>query len=163
MDKPAQAVRKRVASPNGYVMTVQGRAKSVSLEPVSPDCMVVHESEEGGVDDPGGSPTLHTPLHLTEEQAPYFSQLPNVKLPNGCWALRVKCSLPTPEESFVCNFDSGSRAVRWMQAMLEEFQHVIRYVVLSEKLHSVIIVNARHISVRVYRYVCSLSGHSAAL
>ena len=92
----------------------------MSLDPSSIDGATVPDSEPEVVE-PGGSPPtqLHPPLHLTEEQASFFRQLPSVRLPNGCWVCRVQCTLPTLE-GLVCSFDTGPRAVNGMQSMLEE-------------------------------------------
>ena len=106
-----------------HLCILQGQTTSMSVDPSSIDGATVPDSEAEVVE-PGGLPPtqLHPPLHLTEEQASFFSQLPSVKLPNGCWVYRVQCTLPTLE-GFVCNFDSGCRAVSGMQSMLEEFEH----------------------------------------
>lgn len=93
----------------------------MSLDQSSADGATVPDSEPELVE-PGGSPPtqLHPPLLLTEEQASSFSQLPSVKLPNGCWVYRVQCTLPTLE-GLVCSFGTDLRAVSGMQSMLEEF------------------------------------------
>ena len=93
----------------------------MSLDARSIDGATVPDSEPEVVE-PGGSPPtqqLHPPLHLTEEQASFFSQLPTGKLPKG-WGYRVQCTLPTLE-GLVCTFDTDLRAVSGMQSMLEEF------------------------------------------
>lgn len=102
--------------------TLQGRDRSLSLDPSSIDGATVPDSEAEVVE-PGGSPPtqlLHPPLHLTEEQASSFQQLPSIKLPNGSWVYRVQCTLPTLE-GFVCSFNTHARAVSAMQCLLEEY------------------------------------------
>lgn len=93
----------------------------MSANPSSIDGATVPDSEPEVVEPGGLTPTqLHPPLHLTEEQASFFSRLPSVRLPNGCWVYRVKSTLPTLE-GLVCSFDTNLRAVSGMQSMLEQF------------------------------------------
>ena len=97
----------------------QGKERSMSLDASSIDEASVPDSEPEVVEPGGSTPSqqLHPPLHLTEGQSSFFSQLPSFRLPNGCQVYRVQSTLPTLE-GLVCTFDTNLCVVSGMQSML---------------------------------------------